>query len=69
MPDLAMSVGFDQLVFEGVALPDAPGKVVVHRGVNPPGNWFAPPGSNQSSSGGNETVWQGALSWDTSRTV
>src|SRR5580658_9519081 len=25
-------------------------------GVNPPGNWFAPPGSNQSSSGGNETA-------------
>src|SRR5215472_222928 len=23
---------------------------------NPPGNWFAPPGSNQSSSGGNETA-------------
>jgi hypothetical protein len=22
----------------------------------PPGNWFAPPGSNQSSSGGNETA-------------
>ncbi len=26
------------------------------RGVNPPGNWFAPLGSNQSSSGGNETA-------------
>jgi diguanylate cyclase (GGDEF)-like protein/PAS domain S-box-containing protein len=25
-------------------------------GVYPPGNWFAPPGSNQSSSGGNETA-------------
>src|SRR5260370_37550378 len=25
-------------------------------GVNPPGNWFAPPGSNQSSRGGNETA-------------
>ena len=25
-------------------------------GVNPPGNWFAPPGSNQSSGGGNETA-------------
>ena len=25
-------------------------------GINPPGNWFAPPGSNQSSSGGNETA-------------
>ena len=25
-------------------------------GVNPPGNWFAPPGSNQSSSGGNEAA-------------
>ena len=25
-------------------------------GVNPPGNWFAPPGSNQSSSGGNDTA-------------
>ncbi len=22
----------------------------------PPGNWIAPPGSNQSSGGGNETV-------------
>jgi len=31
-------------------------KVVVHSGSNPPGNWFAPPGSNQSSSGGNETA-------------
>src|SRR5262249_6419977 len=26
------------------------------RESNPPGNWFAPPGSNQSSSGGNETA-------------
>jgi hypothetical protein len=26
------------------------------RGISPPGNWFAPPGSNQSSSGGNETA-------------
>src|SRR5713101_5210997 len=25
-------------------------------GVYPPGNWFAPPGSNQSSGGGNETA-------------
>src|SRR6266436_1576036 len=25
-------------------------------GVYPPGNWFAPPGSHQSSSGGNETA-------------
>src|SRR5438874_2245680 len=25
-------------------------------GVYPPGNWFAPPGSNLSSSGGNETA-------------
>jgi hypothetical protein len=25
-------------------------------GVYPPGNWFAPPGSNQRSSGGNETA-------------
>jgi hypothetical protein len=25
-------------------------------GVNPPGNWFAPPGSNQGSRGGNETA-------------
>jgi hypothetical protein len=25
-------------------------------GVDPPGNWFAPPGSNQSSSRGNETT-------------
>jgi len=24
--------------------------------IYPPGNWFAPPGSNQSSSGGNETA-------------
>ena len=29
-------------------------KAVVHSGSNPPGNWFAPPGSNQSSDGGNE---------------
>jgi len=26
------------------------------RELNPPGNWFAPPGSNQSSSEGNETA-------------
>jgi hypothetical protein len=26
------------------------------RELNPSGNWFAPPGSNQSSSGGNETA-------------
>jgi hypothetical protein len=25
-------------------------------GVYPPGNWFAPPGSNRSSSGGNEAA-------------
>ena len=25
-------------------------------GKIPPGNWFAPPGSNRSSSGGNETA-------------
>jgi hypothetical protein len=25
-------------------------------GLYPPGNWFAPPGSNQSSSGGNDTA-------------
>src|SRR2546430_11618579 len=25
-------------------------------GVNPPGNWFAPPGSNPSRSGGHETA-------------
>ena len=31
-------------------------KAVVHSGSNPPGNWFGPPGSNQSSSGGNETA-------------
>src|SRR5215813_4580570 len=31
-------------------------KAVVHSGSNPPGNWFAPPGSNQSSGGGNETA-------------
>jgi hypothetical protein len=31
-------------------------KAVVHSGSNPPGNWFAPPGSDQSSSGGNETA-------------
>jgi hypothetical protein len=30
-------------------------KVVVHSGVKPSGNWFAPPGSSQSSSRGNET--------------
>ena len=26
------------------------------RELNPSGNWFAPPGSNQSSSGGSETA-------------
>jgi hypothetical protein len=26
------------------------------RELDPPGNWFAPPGSNQGSSGGNETA-------------
>jgi hypothetical protein len=26
------------------------------RELNPPGNWFAPPGSNRSSSGGNEAA-------------
>jgi len=26
------------------------------RELNPPGNWLAPPGSNQSSSGGDETA-------------
>jgi hypothetical protein len=26
------------------------------RELNPSGNWFAPPGSNQSGSGGNETA-------------
>jgi hypothetical protein len=26
------------------------------RGYTLPGNWFAPPGSNQSSRGGNETA-------------
>jgi hypothetical protein len=26
------------------------------RELNPSGNWFAPPGSNQSSRGGNETA-------------
>jgi len=31
-------------------------KVMVHSGSNPPGNWFAPPGNNQSSGGGNETA-------------
>jgi len=31
-------------------------KAVVHSGSNPPGNWFAPTGRNQSSGGGNETV-------------
>jgi len=25
-------------------------------GTDPPGNWFAPPGSNRSSSGGNEAA-------------
>jgi hypothetical protein len=29
---------------------------LVHGGSTPPGNWFAPPGSNQSSGGGNETA-------------
>jgi len=31
-------------------------KALVHSGGNPPGNWFAPTGSNQTSSGGNETA-------------
>jgi hypothetical protein len=31
-------------------------KALVTAGVYPPGNWFAPPGSNQSSGGGNETA-------------
>ena len=32
-------------------------KVMVHSGrIGSPGNWFAPPGSNQSSRGGNETA-------------
>jgi hypothetical protein len=31
-------------------------KVMVHSGSNPPGNWFVPPGNNQSSGGGNENV-------------
>jgi len=31
-------------------------KALVHSGVVPPGNWFAPPGSNRSSSGGNEAA-------------
>ena len=26
------------------------------RELNPPGNWFAPPGSNRSSGGGNEAA-------------
>jgi hypothetical protein len=26
------------------------------REINPPGNWFAPPGSNRSSGGGNEAA-------------
>jgi len=26
------------------------------RELDPPGNWFAPPGNNQSSGGGNETA-------------
>ena len=30
--------------------------VYKRQAVYPPGNWFAPPGSNQSSSGGNETA-------------
>ena len=30
--------------------------MVQQRELNPPGNWFAPPGSNQSSGGGNETA-------------
>ena len=31
-------------------------KALIHSGVTPPGNWFAPPGSNQSSRGGNKTA-------------
>src|SRR5690349_10797953 len=31
-------------------------KALVHSGKIPPGNWFAPPGSNRSSSGGNEAA-------------
>jgi hypothetical protein len=31
-------------------------KVMVHSGSNPPGNWFAPPGSNRSSGGGHEAA-------------
>ena len=32
-------------------------KALVHRGLKvPPGNWFAPPGSNRSSGGGNEAA-------------
>ncbi len=32
-------------------------KEVVYRGLKvPPGNWFAPPGSNRSGSGGNEAA-------------
>src|ERR1700686_4685531 len=30
-------------------------------GVYPPGNWFAPPGSNQSSSGGNQPPYLGTV--------
>jgi hypothetical protein len=26
------------------------------REINPPGNWFVPPGSNRSNGGGNEVV-------------
>ena len=46
-------------------IPPSPGKSVTgcavkgggpQRELNPSGNWFAPPGSNQSSSGGNETA-------------
>jgi len=40
----------------GGQVPISREKALVHSGVNPPGNWFAPPGSNQSSSGGNETA-------------
>jgi len=31
-------------------------KVMVLSGSYPPGNWFAPPGSNQSSGGGNKSA-------------
>ena len=32
-------------------------KALVYRGLKvPPGNWFAPPGSNRSGSGGNEAA-------------